>query len=72
MKYEAVIMVPTMVTFENPGSQVHVKNQATALMNKYPSIKAGEDIYAAKLLGVFSVEGHAPQPLVFDPPPMCA
>lgn len=72
MKYTAVIMVPTVVEFENPGSAAHVKNQAFALCNNFQSVKVGEEKYEPRVMGCYP-RGHFPeQPLVFDPPPMAA
>lgn len=72
MKYRAIVMVPQIVEFENPGSAVHVQNQAVALMESFQKIVIGEEEYTAKLMGCYPVDHSKPQPLVFDPPPQAA
>ncbi len=71
MKYTAIIMVPTMVEFENPGSDVHIGNQAHALCGSHQTIQFNEFEFAPKLMGVFPSSRNS-EPLVFDPPPMVA
>lgn len=72
MKYKAIVMVPTVVEFENPGNQTHVKNQALALLDSYQTVKVGEEVFEPKLLGAYPVGSLPEQPLVFDPPPQVA
>lgn len=72
MKYKAVVMIPQLIEFENPGSAVHVENQAKSRMNRYQKIVVGEENYEVKLMGIYPVAPEKPQPLVFDPPPMVA
>lgn len=77
MKYKAVILVPHIAEFENPGDlHTHVARQARTLCSNYPSVHlaqpSGTTEYAPKLLVVFPASGLPDQPLVFDPPPMAA
>lgn len=72
MKYRAIVMVPQIIEFENPGSQAHVTNQAHALTTSYQKIVIGDETFEAKVLGVYPVKVETGQPLVFDPPPMAA
>lgn len=65
-------MVPQLLEFENPGSAVHVQNQAVAMMASFQKIVVGDEEYAAKLMGCYPVTADKPQPLVFDPPPHAA
>lgn len=72
MKYRAIVMVPQIIEFENPGSAVHVKNQGTAILNSFQKVIIGDEEYSAKLMGCYPVKPESPQPLVFDPPPQVA
>lgn len=69
-------MAPQVAEFENPGSKVHVTNQALALCSDHHEIHMkGSDgvvVFTAKLLAVYPAEAQVDQPLVFDPPPMAA
>lgn len=72
MKHRAVVMVPTLIEFENPGSIKQVKNHALTLCGQHQSIVVDEVEYPSKLLLVAPIGEMPDQPLVFDPPPMAA
>lgn len=72
MKYRAIVMVPQIIEFENPGSAAHVKNQSLALMDSLQKIVIGEETFEAKLMGCYPVKPDKAGPLVFDPPPQVA
>lgn len=77
MKYKAVILVPHIAEFENPGDlHKHVASQARSLCANYPSVHLAQNgettEYGPKLLVVFPASELPNQPLVFDPPPMAA
>jgi len=72
MKQRAIIMVPTLIEFENPGSIKQVKNHALTLCSKHQSIIVDKVEYAPKLLLISPLGDIPDQPLVFDPPPMAA
>ena len=65
-------MVPTLIEFDNPGSNAHVHNQATAMLNGYQKITLGEHTYEPKIMGIYPVAEGKLEPIVFDPPPMAA
>lgn len=72
MKYRGIVMVPRIIEFENPGSQVHVENQAASMLNSFQKVSIGEEVYEPKIMGIYPVSPDKPTPLVFDPPPEVA
>lgn len=72
MKYRGIVMVPQIIEFENPGSQAHVENQAAAMLNSFQKVTIGEEVYEAKIMGIYPATPTKPQPLFFDPPPQAA
>lgn len=72
MKQQAIIMVPTLVQFTNPGNDLQRTHHAQTLCDDFATVMIGESSFAPKLLLVVSLDSIPDQPLVFDPPPMAA
>lgn len=72
MKQQAIILVPTLVQFTNPGNDLQRTHHAQTLCDDFATIMIGESSFAPKLLLVVPQDSLPDQPLVFDPPPMAA
>lgn len=61
-KYRAVLMVPTVVEFENPGTQQHASDQVKRIASGFGRTKSvhprqPETIYEPKVLECVVIEG---------------
>jgi hypothetical protein len=72
MKQQAVIMVPMLVEFENPGNDLQRTHHAQTLCDDFGTIIVGEHSFTPKLALVIPQDSLPEPPLVFDPPPMAA
>lgn len=74
-KYRAVLLVPVVVEFENPGNHTHVTEQARRLAHGFGATRSiasdNDHLYQPTLMEVARVEG-APPPAPVDPDDLIA